>query len=135
MVAIPTVKVKYEPPYYNFCKWNEADNHQQLMHRILLSKPMLQRYLRDIIGSQEMYVDFIVVSESEIALNTRAWKLSRSRDARVGIFITMIHRIYIYIYIAKVSEFFAEMFSTRCGILLTGMTPLKMQSYWLLVKK
>ena len=73
MVAIPTVEVKYEPPYYNFCKWNEADNHQQLMHRILLSKPMLQRYLRDIIGSSDMYVDFIVVSESEIALNTRAW--------------------------------------------------------------
>ena len=47
-----------------------------------------------------MYVDFILVSESEIALNTRAWKLSRSRvgrvrDARVGIVITMIHRIYI----------------------------------------
>jgi hypothetical protein len=30
-----------------------------------------------------------------IALNTRAWKLSRSRDARVGIVITMIHCIYI----------------------------------------
>jgi hypothetical protein len=40
-----------------------------------------------------MYVDFILVSESEIALNTRAWKLSRSRDARVGIGIAMI---YIY---------------------------------------
>ena len=40
-----------------------------------------------------MYVDFILVSESEIALNTRAWKLSRSRDARVGIVIAMI---YIY---------------------------------------
>ena len=47
------------------------------------------------IGSPDMYVHFIVVSESEIALNTRAWKLSRSRDARVGIVITMIHRIYI----------------------------------------
>ena len=35
-------------------------------------------------------VDFILVSESEIALNTRAWKLSRSRDAGVGIVITMI---------------------------------------------
>jgi hypothetical protein len=42
-----------------------------------------------------MYVDFILVSASEIALNTRTWKLSRSRDARVGIVITMIHRIYI----------------------------------------
>ena len=37
------------------------------------------------IGSPDIYVDFIVVSESEIGLNTRAWKLSRSRDARVGI--------------------------------------------------
>jgi hypothetical protein len=42
-----------------------------------------------------MYVDFNVVSESEIALNTRAWKLSRSRDTHVGIVITMIHRKYI----------------------------------------
>jgi hypothetical protein len=47
------------------------------------------------IGSPDIYVDFIVVSESEIALNTRAWKLSLSRDARVGIVITMIHRIYV----------------------------------------
>jgi hypothetical protein len=44
-----------------------------------------------------MYVDFIVVSESEIALNTRAWKLSRSRDARVGIVITRDDSSYIYI--------------------------------------
>jgi hypothetical protein len=47
-----------------------------------------------IIGSPDIFVDFILVSESEIALNTRAWKLSRSPDARVGIVITMIHRIY-----------------------------------------
>jgi hypothetical protein len=47
------------------------------------------------IGRPDMCVDFILVSESEITLNTRAWKLSRSRDARVGIVITMIHRIYI----------------------------------------
>jgi hypothetical protein len=47
------------------------------------------------IGSPDMYVDFVVVSESQIALNTRVWKLSRSCDARVGIVITMIHCIYI----------------------------------------
>ena len=44
------------------------------------------------IGSPDMCVDFILVSESEIALNTRAWKLSWSRDARVGIVITMNHQ-------------------------------------------
>jgi hypothetical protein len=38
-----------------------------------------------------MCVDFIVISESEIVLNTRAWKLSRSRDARVGIVITITY--------------------------------------------
>jgi hypothetical protein len=76
-----------------------------LSKRCILHVPSLEKFVQPFatnhiillsltIGSQEMYVDFIVVSESEIALNTRAWKLSWSRNARVGIVITMIHRIY-----------------------------------------
>ena len=42
-----------------------------------------------------MLISVLVQSESEIALNTRGWKLSRSRDTRVGIVITMIHCIHI----------------------------------------